>query len=372
MNTAGCMDNVADLLGGGRTIAYKTDLAHATGSVTAGLLLSQFWYWSNSRDVADRDGWFWKTMPDITDETGLTRTEQENARKRLVQHGILREERRGTPAKLWFRLDKNALYELLAQYLANKNDGNTQSSLQVSRKLDSSKPASKSEGNQQSFNTENTTKNTTADIAAADLLDISEDSHKPADRELQRLLIENGVNKKDASRLASMFPEECTRQLVYMPFMTNFKSTKGAYLRTAIEQGFSAPKAYIEEEKNKIETLKQNELRLTKEAHDAQKEVKRQEIVSYLREQLLILQAQDPKAYTDFENEFERKKASQLKFVGNSALREKLEAHFVSDEKRVEVFIDYISGKQCPLPELTHWLSQNSVAEIKKLLSLQQ
>ena len=41
------IDAVADLLGGGRSISYKTDLAHMTGSVTAGLLLSQFWYWTN-------------------------------------------------------------------------------------------------------------------------------------------------------------------------------------------------------------------------------------------------------------------------------------------------------------------------------------
>ena len=377
MNTAGSMDNVADLLGGGRTIAYKTDLAHATGSVTAGLLLSQFWYWSNSRDVANRDGWFWKTMPEIEDETGMGRYEQETARKRLVKLGILQEEKRGAPAKLWFHLDKNALYEFIAQYLANKNGGIQQSSLVDSSKLDCGNPASLHGANQQTSIIEITTEITAADsgnhsgyVAAS--IDVSSDSIPSADRKLQLQLIENGVNKRDASRLASEFPEECRRQLAYIPFVTDFKSTKGAYLRSAIEQGFSAPKNYLEEEKKKLETLKHKELLQSKEAQKAQTEVKRQDTINYLRDQLLLLQVQDPVTYADFENEFKRKKSSQLKFVGDSALRDKLEAHFVSDEKRAEAFFEYISVKPCPLPELAQWLSLNQIAEIKQLLSQQQ
>ncbi|MES2461137.1 MAG: hypothetical protein V4671_11185, partial [Armatimonadota bacterium] len=117
--TATTMDPVANLLGGDRTIAYKASLAHAVGSSLAGLLLSQFWYWTNhlGAEGEERDGWFFKGRDEIFEETALTRYEQEGARKRLIQLGVLEEERRGVPARLWFRLNKDRLYELLHEYL---------------------------------------------------------------------------------------------------------------------------------------------------------------------------------------------------------------------------------------------------------------
>src|SRR5438067_13261526 len=80
-----------------RPIAYHASLARALGSVTAGVLLSQFLYWQpRSRDP---DGWFWKTQVDIAGETALSRTETETARKVLVRAGVLEEKRRGVPAQ---------------------------------------------------------------------------------------------------------------------------------------------------------------------------------------------------------------------------------------------------------------------------------
>ena len=381
MNNAGCMDKVADLLGGGRTIAYKTDLAHAAGSVTAGLLLSQFWYWANSRDVTDRDGWFWKTMPEITDETGLTRTEQENARKKLVHLGILHEQRRGTPAKLWFRLDKDALYDLLACYLADKNGGNPQSSLRETCKQECGKPATKSADNPQSsgkeITAETTTQNTAADTgdpsrAAAASNDVLRDRNPAVDQELQRQLVENGVNRKDATRLARAFPDECRTQLSYLPFVAEFKSTRGAYLRSAIEQGFGAPRAFLEEQA-KVETArKEEERRRATDAKRAEREAQRQEIIEYLGRQIESLKTEAPVFYDGFEQEFQREKEGQLKAFGDSRLRERLESFFSSEERRAQALLDYLATKPCPLPDLAQWLSQHPVAEIQRLLSSPQ
>lgn len=381
MNNAGCMDKVADLLGGGRTIAYKTDLAHAAGSVTAGLLLSQFWYWANSRDVTDRDGWFWKTMPEITDETGLTRTEQENARKKLVHLGILQEQRRGTPAKLWFRLDKDALYDLLARYLANKNGGNPQSSLRETCKQECGKGPNKSAGKPQS-SIEEITAETTTQITAADRADpsgpaaasndLSGNSIRATAQELQRQLVENGVNRKDAARLAANFPEESRTQLSYLPFVTEFKSTKGAYLRSAIEQGFAAPKAFLEEQEKAETARKQEGRRRAMEGKQAEREAQRQEIIEYLGRQLELLKTEAPVFYDGFEQEFQRTKEAQLKAFGDSRLRDRLESLFSSDERRAEALVEYLSAKPCPLPNLAQWLSQHPVAELKRLLSSPQ
>jgi len=98
-----------------RPIAYHASLARALGSVTAGVLLSQFLYWQpRSRDP---DGWFWKTQVEIADETALSRTETETARKVLVRAGVLEEKRRGVPAKMHFRVNLTKVVELLSTYL---------------------------------------------------------------------------------------------------------------------------------------------------------------------------------------------------------------------------------------------------------------
>jgi hypothetical protein len=66
-------------------------------------------------------------------------------------------------------------------------------------------------------------------------------------------LVEHGVNRADALRLASAFPGECRRQLGFLPFVSEFKRGKGAYLRSAIEQGFGPPAGWEEAERRKAE-----------------------------------------------------------------------------------------------------------------------
>ncbi|HLZ21978.1 MAG TPA: DnaA N-terminal domain-containing protein [Ktedonobacterales bacterium] len=101
-----------------RPIAYHATVAKATGSATAGLLLSQFLYWTPRTD--DPDGWFYKTQADITDETALTRWEQEGARTRLKSLRVLEEKRRGVPGKMYFRVNFARLQELLVSHNVEK------------------------------------------------------------------------------------------------------------------------------------------------------------------------------------------------------------------------------------------------------------
>ena len=110
------MDPVADLIGGDRIVAFRAALGHATGSALCGLLLSQFWYWTNTDVVKDREGWFYKTSEEIKSETAMTRTEQETTRKKLKSLKVLEEELRGLPRKLYFRINKDELYALLREY----------------------------------------------------------------------------------------------------------------------------------------------------------------------------------------------------------------------------------------------------------------
>ncbi len=86
-----------------RPIAFHRCLVKPSGSVEAALLLSQALYWSNRTE--DPDGWFYKTREEWEEETGLNRTSQEAARKRLKENGLLEEERRGLPARLYYRVN---------------------------------------------------------------------------------------------------------------------------------------------------------------------------------------------------------------------------------------------------------------------------
>ena len=96
-----------------RPVAYHPHLAKAVGSVTAGLFLSQLLYWSDKG--SEPEGWIWKTQEDWREEIGLSRREQETARKHLVSLDVLEEQRRSIPAKLYYRINFDALTRLLEQ-----------------------------------------------------------------------------------------------------------------------------------------------------------------------------------------------------------------------------------------------------------------
>src|SRR5581483_10535064 len=62
----------------------------------------------------DPDGWVWKTQDQLHAETGLTRKEQESARRYLRDADVLEERKAGVPAKLYFRVNVERLTQLLA------------------------------------------------------------------------------------------------------------------------------------------------------------------------------------------------------------------------------------------------------------------
>ena len=92
-----------------RPIAFQRSFVRLGVGITGALLLSQIVYWQNRME----GNWFYKTQTDLEEETGLTRYEQEGARKKLVSCGVLEEEKRGIPAKLYFRVNQERLEELL-------------------------------------------------------------------------------------------------------------------------------------------------------------------------------------------------------------------------------------------------------------------
>jgi hypothetical protein len=101
-----------------RPIAFHRCLAELCDSALTGLFLSQACYWSSNSETVD--GWFYKTRDDWRNETGMSRSEQETARKTLRNLGILKEKHVGLPRRLWFKVDFQVLWERLRQQVGQK------------------------------------------------------------------------------------------------------------------------------------------------------------------------------------------------------------------------------------------------------------
>lgn len=124
-------DPIDDILD--RPIAFNPAFKKITGSTVAALMLSQAWYWS--KRTSDEQGWFYKTIAEWEDETGLTRSEQETARKHLK--GILEVDLRGVPATLFYRINREKVMNLLGIQFA----GTLQTSLPESSEQVRDNPA---------------------------------------------------------------------------------------------------------------------------------------------------------------------------------------------------------------------------------------
>ncbi|VEF14627.1 MULTISPECIES: hypothetical protein [Stutzerimonas stutzeri subgroup] len=120
-----------------RPIAFQRAFVSLGAGITGALMLSQAIYWSKRTDNAD--GWFYKTMEEWQSETGMTRSEQESARKKLVSAGVLEEMKKGVPCRLFYRVNMDAIR-------ANLIAENSHSSLQDSSKQGCRKAASKPGG----------------------------------------------------------------------------------------------------------------------------------------------------------------------------------------------------------------------------------
>ena len=187
--------NLANLLD--RPIAFQRSFVQLGAGITGALMLSQAMYWSTRG--SDEDGWFFKTMAEWEDETGLRRAEQETARKRLLALGLMEEERRGIPAKLFYRVNFDGLLAQLEAMPprnqdcgnpANKDAGTPQTGLQESCTPDCGKTANRSAGKSQSKlrkTTTETTSETTAESVAAGA------GAPPAPAEPLRVVAPNGT-----------------------------------------------------------------------------------------------------------------------------------------------------------------------------------
>lgn len=90
-----------EAVSGRKPVAYNPALAKITGSIKAGLLLSQLLYWW---DKGIYRNWIYKTAEEIKRETELSRREQETAIRKCVEAGYITVRLAQVPAKRHFQL----------------------------------------------------------------------------------------------------------------------------------------------------------------------------------------------------------------------------------------------------------------------------
>jgi hypothetical protein len=95
-----------------RVVGYSPDLAHIVGGATTGLFLSQLLFLSDKG--ANPEGWVYKSEQEMGKETGLTKREQQTARRKLLSLGVITIMRGGWKNTYHFKVIWEKLYQVIA------------------------------------------------------------------------------------------------------------------------------------------------------------------------------------------------------------------------------------------------------------------
>jgi hypothetical protein len=94
-----------------RVVGYSPDLARVVGGATTGLFLSQLLFLSDKG--ANAQGWVYKSEAEMGQETGLTKREQQTARRKLLSLGVITIMRGGWKNTYHFKVIWERLYQVI-------------------------------------------------------------------------------------------------------------------------------------------------------------------------------------------------------------------------------------------------------------------
>jgi hypothetical protein len=95
-----------------RVVGYSPDLARIVGGATTGIYFSQLLFLSDKG--ANPDGWVYKSEAEMGQETGLTKREQQTARRKLLALGVITIMRGGFRNTYHFKVLWERLYQVIA------------------------------------------------------------------------------------------------------------------------------------------------------------------------------------------------------------------------------------------------------------------
>jgi hypothetical protein len=94
-----------------RVVGYSPDLARIVGGATIGLFLNQLLFLSDKG--ANSEGWVYKSEAEMGKETGLTKREQQTARRKLLSLGVIAIMRGGWKNTYHFKVIWEKLYQVI-------------------------------------------------------------------------------------------------------------------------------------------------------------------------------------------------------------------------------------------------------------------
>lgn len=186
-------------------IAFNKHYVFLGCGINGALMLSQLVYWTSR--TKDSDGWIYKTQSEWTMETGLTRKEQETARKTLKNLGFISEKKMGVPRRVFFRVERENLYQALVEYSETLAIPDMRNSDILNAQIVHAESADRADCTLNSdmlyaqigqSNTENTTENTTDINLGASA------PEQPKKFSAKKFLIENGVSEKTAQEFIDL------------------------------------------------------------------------------------------------------------------------------------------------------------------------
>lgn len=171
------------------------------------------------------------------------------------------------------------------------------------------------------------------------------DAVAPETAALIAQLVAADLNREVAERFAREKPDECRRQLLYLPFVTEFTSSRGAFLRRAIEQGFTPPKGYTqfleESEAKQKKQAEANQRRAAEAARNAAEAAK----AAKTADDMARLETEAPETFLVFEVYYAEQRLraeSQLPGMTASA-KAKVLKYWDLTEKRQEEFRKWLA-----------------------------
>jgi hypothetical protein len=176
------------------------------------------------------------------------------------------------------------------------------------------------------------------------------------DRELVEQLVGQELNRADAERLAREKPDECRRQLEHLELVTEFKSSRGAYLRAAIEGGYGPPKGYGERKARAETERRRQEEADRRKARQTHEETHREAYLVWLGEQVGQLEQTQPGAIAAFrEAEGERLASYRRNFPAQSRMLATALADFERTESRAERLLEFLRKSYPAVQVLDFW-----------------
>ncbi|MCC6445293.1 MAG: hypothetical protein IT210_17770 [Armatimonadetes bacterium] len=102
----------------GSPAVFYPPLCHIAGGLAPGVLLCHLLFWEGKQRHPDR--WIYKTTRELTAATALTECEQNTARRKLRERGLVEESLHGLPRRLHFRVNLAVLQAAWAQAAAQE------------------------------------------------------------------------------------------------------------------------------------------------------------------------------------------------------------------------------------------------------------